>query len=103
MYKLALLKKEVAAFRTANKILSKRWKTKKRRLQNRRLLTIDEDKALKALKDPVKLEQAKIGESSNRTKRRKTGERRCGNCGGTGHNARIYETVFSSDEETESD
>jgi hypothetical protein len=103
MHKLALLKREVAAFCTANKTLSKRRRTKKRRLQNRRSLTIDESKALKALKDPVKPEQAKIGESSSRTKRKKTGERRCGNCGGTGHNARTCKIVSSSDKETESD
>jgi hypothetical protein len=103
IYKLALLKKEVAAFCTANKTLFKRRRTKKRRLQNRRSLTIDESKALKALKDPVKLKQAKIGESSSRTKRRKTGKKRCSNCGSTGHNAKICKIVFSSDEETESD
>jgi hypothetical protein len=103
MHELALLKREVAALRTANETLSKRRKTKKRRLQDRGSLTIDEGKALKALKDPVKPEQAEIGESSSRTKRRKTGERRCGNCGGTGYNVRTCEIVFSSDEETESD
>jgi hypothetical protein len=103
MYKLALLKREVAVFCTANKTFSKRRRTKKRRLQNRRLFTIDESKALKALKNPVKPEQAEIGESSSRTKRRKTGERRCSNCGGTGYNARTCEIVSSSDKETESD
>jgi hypothetical protein len=100
IHKLALLKKEVAAFRKANKTLSKRQRTKKRRLQNKRSFTIDEGNALK---DPVKLEQAKIGESNSRMKRRKTGERRCGNCGGTGYNARTCEIVSFSDEETESD
>jgi hypothetical protein len=103
LYKLALLKRKVAAFCTANKTLSKRRKTKKRRLQDRRLFTIDEGKALKALKDPVKLEQAKIGESSSRTKLRKTGERRCSNCGSIGYNAKICKIVFSSDKETKSD
>jgi hypothetical protein len=93
----------MAALRTANKTLSKRRKTKKRRLQDRRLLTIDESKALKALKNPVKLKQAEIGESSSRTKRKKTGKRRCSNCGSTGHNAKTYKIVSSSDEETESD
>jgi hypothetical protein len=103
MYKLAFLKGEVAVFRIANKIFFKRRRTKKRRLQNRGLFTIDEGKALKALKNPVKLEQAEIGKSSSRTKRRKTGERRCGNCGGIGYNVRICKIIFSSDKETESD
>jgi hypothetical protein len=97
------LKKEVAAFCTVNKILSKRRRTKKRRLQDRGLLTIDESKALKALKDPVKLEQAEIGKSSSRTKRKKTGEKYCSNCGGIGYNARTCEIVSSLDEENESD
>jgi hypothetical protein len=103
MHKLALLKGKVAALRTANKTFSKRRKTKKRRLQDRRSLTIDENKALKALKDPVKPKQAKISENSSYTKRRKTGERRCSNCGGTGYNAKTYKIVSSSDKETESD
>jgi hypothetical protein len=103
MHKLALLKREVAVFRTANKTFSKRRRTKKRRLQNRGSFTIDEGKALKALKAPVKLEQVEIGESSSRTKRKKTGERRCSNCGGIGYNVRICKVVFFSDEETESD
>jgi hypothetical protein len=103
MHKLTLLKEKVVALRTINKTLSKRRRTKKRRLQDRKSLTINESKALKALKDPVKLEQAEIGESSSRIKRRKTGERRCSNCGGIGYNVRTCEIVFSSDEETESD
>jgi hypothetical protein len=103
MHKLAFLKGEIAALCTANKTLFKRRKTKKQRLQDGGLFTIDESKALKALKDPVKPEQAEIGESSSRTKRKKTGERRCSNCGSTRHNARTYKIVFSSDKETESD
>jgi hypothetical protein len=103
MHKLTLLKKEVAALYTANKTFFKRRRTKKRRLQNKRLLTINESKALKALKNPVKPEQAEIGKSSSRTKRRKTGEKRYNNCGGTGYNAKIYKIIFSSDKETESD
>jgi hypothetical protein len=103
MHKLALLKIEVAAFYITNKTLFKRQRTKKRRLQNKISLTIDESKALKALKDPVKLEQAKISESNNRTKRKKTGEKRCSNCGSIGHNARTCKIVSSSDKETESD
>jgi hypothetical protein len=55
IYKLALLKKRSRRFCIANKTLFKRRKTKKKPLQNRRSLTIDEGKALKALKDPVKL------------------------------------------------
>jgi transposase-like protein len=58
---------------------------------------------LKALKNPVKLKQAKIGESSSRTKRRKTGEKRYSNCSGIGHNVKICEIVSSLDKETESD
>jgi hypothetical protein len=103
IHKLALLKKRRRRFRTANKTLSKRRKTKKRRLQDRRLLTIDESKALKALKDPVKLKQAKIGKSSSRTKQRKTGEKRYSNCDGIRHNVRICKIVSSSNEENESD
>jgi hypothetical protein len=103
IYKLALLKKKVAAFCTANKTLFKRRRIKKQRLQDRRSLIIDESKALKALKDLVKLKQAKISKNNSRTKRRKTGERRCSNCGSIGHNVRTCEIVSSSDKENESD
>jgi hypothetical protein len=94
MHHFALLKKEVVILQERNKKLSRRRRTKNKRLYNRKLFSIQEAIELKTeytIAKPKKNERRKSG---RRTKKKKTRAQRCKVCGKPGHNARISTVHF---------
>jgi hypothetical protein len=96
MHKVTLLVAENKELRQANKILSRRRRQKKTRLQNGGTMTLQE--ASQAI-DQIDVDTQVAGESSRSGGRGRSigpGVRRCGVCGKTGHNARTCQVVPES-------
>lgn len=103
MHRVALLTKENDQLRETNHILSKRRRTKNKHLKSGGSLTIDESQVLLNQKVDGEDVESNQGESSHPRKRAATGKRRCGICGGTGHNARTCQAdVETSNDEDSS-
>lgn len=102
MHEVVLLRREVEELQETNHILSKRRRTKNKQLQHGGSLTVAEAQVLREFKGDVEGKKEKEGESSRSTKRRATGVRRCGICGGTGHNARTCQVEVETDNESDS-
>ena len=103
MHEVALLKAEVSSLRKANETLSKRRRGKKTRIQERGILSAQGAQDLldqNAVDKQLEQETRKNGSSS---KASQVKERRCGNCGKTGHNIRTCQedaemsNVYSSE------
>jgi hypothetical protein len=86
--KVALLRAENTALRTANDQLSRRRRTKKRRLQEGGSLTLQDAQGLGVRTNPLSQLQVVIQQSSDRTAVSPTPRRRCTGCGEFGHNVR---------------
>ena len=97
-----LLKKEVALLRETNHILSKRRKTKNKRLQEGGTLTVQEGQDLLAEKEGSGEQSQSTAAGGGRRKRVETKGRRCGVCGKRGHNARTCQEVEETSSEEES-
>lgn len=103
MHRVALLTEECDRLRETNHILSKRRRTKNKQLQFGGSLTINDSQVLREQKGDGEAVETDEGESSRPRKRAAIGKRRCGICGGTGHNARTCQAdVETSDEEDDS-
>ena len=98
-----LLKKEVALLRETNHILSKRRKTKNKRLQEGGTLTVQEGQALLAEKEGGKQQWQPTATEGGRRKRVETKGRKCGVCGKSEHNARTCQEVEETSSDSESD
>ena len=101
MHELALIKAENAELHEANKILSRRRRTKKAQLQDGKSLSFQEGQDLRDLRElATQISQEERRSSSRRVERR---TRRCGICNGTGHNARtcLVEIESSGEEDSE--
>ncbi|CAG8971612.1 hypothetical protein HYALB_00008005 [Hymenoscyphus albidus] len=85
---VALLRAENATLRTANDQLSRRRRTKKRRLQEGGSLTLQDAQDLGVLSNVDSQEQVVLVENSNCTSPSLVPRRRCGLCGKHGHNIR---------------
>src|SRR5450432_1118237 len=85
---LALLRTENTLLRNANHELSRRRRTKKRRLQEGGSLTLQEAQALRGQTNPRSQLQVVIEQSSDRTNLSPRPRRRCTGCGEHGHNVR---------------
>jgi hypothetical protein len=103
MHKLALVETECAELREANKILSRRRRTKKTRLQDGKLLNFQKGQDLRDLKDVAAQIQQEERQNGSRARRVETRPRRCGICNGTGHNARTCQTEIESSGEEDSE
>jgi DDE superfamily endonuclease/Tc5 transposase DNA-binding domain len=88
IHELALLRAENTALRTANHELSRRRRTKKRRLQEGGSLTIEDAQALRDCTNPRSQLQVLTEQSSDRTSLSPKPRRRCTKCGEHGHNIR---------------
>jgi hypothetical protein len=100
MHKLALVEAECAELRKANKILSRRRKTKKTRLQNGKSFSFREGQDLRNLKDVVTQIQQEKRQNGGRARRVASRPRRYNICNRTGHNARTCQIeIYSSGEE----
>ena len=87
-YENILLKKKVALFRETNHILSKRRKTKNKRLQEEGTLTVQKGQNLLAKKKGGSKQSQLPAAEGGRRKRVETKGRKCNICGKSGHNAR---------------
>ncbi|KFY94285.1 hypothetical protein V500_03350 [Pseudogymnoascus sp. VKM F-4518 (FW-2643)] len=103
MHQLALLKAENQNLRQANKVLSKRRKARKTRLQQGGSLSQQGAQELQDERDVVQQVEQEIRASSGRKPREETCARRCGKCGETGHNARTCQIVIDTSEEEDSE
>ena len=98
-----LLHAEVRTLREANRALSKRRRAKKTQIRSEQALNIEDAMDLisqKEAKEEVRRDEGVLGGTQ---KAGQLSERRCGTCGGTGHNARTYkiEVVLSDSSEDE--
>jgi hypothetical protein len=82
------LTRKVRALKEANKVLSKRRRAKRKRLQDSGPLTGEEANKLLVEKGVVEEERRDEGAEEGLSKRRRGGGRLCSICRKTGHNAR---------------
>jgi hypothetical protein len=103
IHQFTLLSGEVESLRKANEELSRRRRTKKRRLRAGGSLTVQESQDLQAQAEVEEQVQQETRAQGGRKKRDETRQRRCGTCGKTGHNARTCQEVVETSEEEYSD
>jgi predicted XRE-type DNA-binding protein len=103
IHELVILRAEVTSLREANHTLSRRRRTKKRRLQEGGSLTIGESQDLQARTNPRAQLQASPEQNSNSTDISVVPRRRCGLCGEAGHNVRTCQNKEEIDSESYSD
>jgi hypothetical protein len=100
MHQLIFLKAENLELQKANKKLSRRRLTKKKkRLQDGGSLTIQDGEDLQAQIVVDEQLQGESHQSSGRTRRPKTCRRRCRTCGETGHNLQTCQNRVETSEE----
>lgn len=87
-YSVTLLTAEVRILQKANKALSKRRRAQKTRVQLGESLTVEDAQDILAQKEAQEQVERDKQENSGRRRRTEAGQRRCGTCGKTGHNAR---------------
>jgi hypothetical protein len=103
MHKMALLQAEVAELRKANALISKRRRAKKTRVRLKGSLYLQNVQDLQDQKGVARQIQQEIRENDARSSRGQPRQRHCGNCGKSGHNARIYQIEIESFGEEYSD
>jgi DDE superfamily endonuclease/Tc5 transposase DNA-binding domain/helix-turn-helix, Psq domain len=91
IHSVALLTARVKALEEANHTLSKRRRAKKARFREGGSLTVQDGQDLLDQKAVDEQMMQEIRDNSGRKRRVETRERRCGNCGKTGHNTRTCE------------
>ena len=103
MHENALLKDENIHLRETNHVLSKRRRTKNKRLQAGGVLSVQDGQDLQGEKDGSNAIEHDTVEERSPRKRVATGRRRCGKCGKPGHNARTCEADVDMSNEEDSD
>ena len=88
MHEVALLRSEVKILRSANEALSKHRRAKKTRVRLGGSLTVGDGEDILSQKDADAQLEKETRENGGRKMRTESGQRRCGTCGKTGHNAR---------------
>ena len=100
IHELTLLREENAALRKANDLLSRRRRTKKRRLQEGGVLTIEAVQDSEAQREANIQLQADLRESRSRTKQTEPQKRCCRCCRQTGHNVRTCPNVIDTSDDS---
>ena len=103
MHRFALLEGENAALREANKALSKRRRAKKTRLRQRGSLSFDHAFGQIDQQGDQIDNDSQIDQKADPTESAVRRERRCGQCGKPGHNARTCQEVVETSSESNSD
>ena len=103
IHELVLLREENAALRKANDKLSRRRRTKKRRIQEGGSLSLRDAQDLQAQNDVNTQLQTDLAESSSRTKVSAPQQRRCKSCGEFGHNVRTCQNIRVEPGDSESE
>ena len=102
-HSITLLTDEVRTLQEANIALAKRRRAKRSRIQCGGALSIEESQALLAEKDKGKRVAIDNGDNGSLPKKRQVSQRRCGNCGKTGHNRQTCDKGEQLDDESDSD
>ena len=97
---VTLLQKEASDLRRANEALSKRRRAKKIQIRKGGSLTVSDAQDLIAQREVDKQVSRDRRGNGGKRELRPEGVRRCGNCGKTGHNARICQVVLLLSEES---
>ena len=103
MHQVALLQSENAQLQEANNLLSKRRRTKNKRLSSGETLSTTNAEVIRAEKEGGRVVEGEEGEEGRPQKRVRRGERRCGNCGETGHNTRTCKVEVETSNKADSD
>ena len=98
-----LMQAQLDETREANRLVSKRRRTKKTRLREGGSLSQQDADGLKAQKEVTQQIMQEEGASSTGCRRVETTARRCGVCGQTGHNARTCRIDVETSREEDSD
>jgi hypothetical protein len=101
VHKVTLLQEEIRALRRSNEALSKRRRAKKTRVRQGGAITVEAATDLISQKDAVVQAEQDRRQNRGAGSKRAVGERRCGTCGGTGHNARTCEKDIETSEESD--
>jgi hypothetical protein len=96
MHKMALLQTEVAEFRKANALISKRRKARKTRVRLEGSFNSQDVQNLQDQKDVAQQIQQEVYRNDAGSSRSQPRQRRCSVCGKIGHNARIYQIEIES-------
>jgi hypothetical protein len=96
MHKMAFFQAEVAEFRKANALISKRRRAKKTRVRLEGSLNSQNVQNLQDQKDVTQQIQQKIHKNGAGSSRSQPRQRRCSVCGKTGHNARTCQIEIES-------
>src|SRR6266699_6832385 len=103
IYKMVLIQKRICIFEEVNRTINKRRKTKKTRIQQERVLSIQNANTLLNTREMDAQLKKEMRTSGRNRSGGRTIMRRCGNCSEPGHNARICKkdeemsNVYSSD------
>ena len=100
VHELTLLREEIAGLRTANDLLSRRRRTKKRRVQEGGVAIIKDIQDLEAQREANIQLQADLRESRGCTKQSEPQKRCCRSCGQTGHNVRTCPNVEDTSDDS---
>ena len=95
--------KKAAQLRETNQLFNKRRKTKNKRFQKEKTLTIQEKQTLLAKKEKGGKKSQLTTAKGSRRKRVKTKKRKCGVCGKPGHNTRTCKKAVNTSSEEKSD
>jgi hypothetical protein len=88
MYKVTLLRAKVRNLRDVNKILSRRQKAKRTRLQKGGAMTVEDASQVIDQMDVDTQVVAELSRSGGQARSERPAGRRCGVCGKAGYNAR---------------
>jgi hypothetical protein len=103
MHQVVLMKDRIRELEEANRTLSKRRREKKTRIRQGGSLTVQDAQDLVDQRDATELVEQEMRTSGGRTRGGEPAQRRCGNCGKPGHNARTCQkdeemsNVYSSE------
>ncbi len=98
-YEMTLIHAELRTLRKANEALAKRRRTKRTRLQAGGVLTAEDAQTLIAAKGAGSQQQGGGSSEGGALEAGSATQRRCGNCGKTGHNVRTCQKVEEMSDE----
>ena len=98
-HRLTLMENRLKSLEKANKALSKRRRAKRTRIQDGGICTGDVAKDLIAQKEAKRSKRQKTSSEGGDAEAGPATQRRCGNCGKTGHNVRTYQEVEKTSDE----
>jgi len=96
VHELTLLREEITTLRKANDLLSRRRRTKKRRVQEGGVVRVKDIQDLEAQREANIQLQADLREDRGRTKQSEPSKRCCRCCGQPGHNVRTCPNVIDT-------